>query len=91
MSSGPPQAASRSSGVAGRLKLARLDDLGTMTARDELLSFDDLHGCLLGLGSVCENRPGVPGLRPAVMQTVREWFPQARLASLPWNGYDRAD
>src|SRR5437870_12264697 len=34
-------------GVAGGDQLARLDDLGTMTAGDELLHFDDLHYCLL--------------------------------------------
>src|SRR5712692_1654624 len=30
-------------GVAGRLELARLDDLGTMTAGDEFRGLDDLH------------------------------------------------
>src|SRR5205809_1071493 len=34
-------------GVAGGDQLARLDDLGTMTAGDELLHLDDLHYCLL--------------------------------------------
>src|SRR5881296_4353162 len=30
-------------GVAGRLQLARLDDLGTMTAGHQFLRLDDLH------------------------------------------------
>jgi hypothetical protein len=33
--------------VAGGDQLARLDDLGTMTAGDELLHLDDLHHFLL--------------------------------------------
>src|SRR3989304_1119270 len=41
----PPPAAP--SGVAGRLQLARLDDLGTMTAGHEFLRLDDLHLILL--------------------------------------------
>src|SRR2546425_185491 len=45
---GPLRTSSRSpSGVAGGLQLARLDDLGTMTAGHQLLSLDDLHWTVL--------------------------------------------
>jgi hypothetical protein len=33
--------------VAGGNELGRLDDFGTMTARHEFMSFDDLHPVLL--------------------------------------------
>jgi hypothetical protein len=36
--------------MAGGNELARLDDLGTMAAGYELLSFDDLHLLLLEVG-----------------------------------------
>src|SRR2546428_7690800 len=51
VSPGPRVHRTAPSGVAGRLELARLDDLGTMTAGDEVRGLDDLHRFLRGIGA----------------------------------------
>src|SRR2546425_8562113 len=50
VSPGPRAHRTAPSGVAGRLELACLDDLGTMTAGDEFRGLDDLHRFLLVVG-----------------------------------------